>query len=671
MAEQAPQTAAYLDILAHFPVYLDQAWHDLDGGRGYFGDPSHLEAGARAMGNVVFTAALLATDPDYRPAQGCREDLLRKARAGLAYMTHGHVSGGGRCADGQPWGGVWQSAWWATRMALGAKLVWAQLDEAGRQAVERVVVYEADLQLPRIVPSGLAEDTKAEENAWDAEILATACALFPGHPHRPVWWLKLCEFACNTFSVAADLQSEARVDGRPLREWVYTVNLHSDFTLENHGAYHFCYVASPLHSLAWAVYALRSGGLEPPQALSHHVGEVWARVKPTFLGRRFAYAGGQDWARYTYGAYFIVPALVWLQSLLGDGDAAAIEQARLDTLAEEQADNSDGSFFGKRFTQPHYQGQTAKYETDCYANVALAYGLRRLLAPKVAASSPEVLAAHLSACHVSPECGIAYLRSPALFASFSWRTLTTPQPLALFVPLADESLAEWQAHNLCGRLLLWREDPSAVWIRGMKAEANGFRIQGTVVYRGHGGRILYTHELDYAVDAQAQTARIRSRFVAQAKFFVRRAEGLCLATPNDRFNGFKRTLNSAQGRLDLVFDPSNRPFWLPGRTLAQRVIRRLRREIGADGPQYAISGCWVNIDGVFGIINLNPDPPGFLLRSPLGRNLPDGSLHYDWLYSPVRRLNRSVEAGEEILRTDFLLVAGDVQTTQQLAEKPI
>jgi hypothetical protein len=670
MADGLPQTKDYLGLLAQFPRYLDNAWHDLDGGMGYFGDPSHLEAGARAMGNVVFTAALLAADPDYVPAHGNREDLLRKARAGLAYMTHGHVTGHGACADGKRWGGVWQSAWWATRMALGAKLIWPQLDEAARAAVERVVVYEADIQLPRIVPTGLAEDTKAEENAWDAEILATACALFPAHPHRSLWWEKLCEFACNTFSVASDLHSDARVDGKPVRDWVHTVNLHSDFTLENHGAYHFCYVASPLHSLAWAVYALRSQSVAPPEALAHHVAEVWARVKPTFMGRRFAYAGGQDWARYTYGAYFIVPALVWLQSLLEDGDASAIELARLDTLAEEQAENSDGSFFGKRFTQPHYQGQPAKYETDCYANIALAYCLRRTLEPKVLATPPDSLAENLSACHVSPECGIAYLRSPKLFASFSWRTLTGPHPLALFVPLADESLAEWQANNLCGRLLLWREDPSAVWIRGMKAEANGFRIQGTVVYRGRGGRILYTHELDYSVDAQAQTSRIRSRFVAQAKFFLRRAEGLCLAIPNDRFNGFSREVISTSGSQQVVFDPAKRPYWLQGRNLFQRIIRRLRREIWEDGPQYKIAGDWVNIDGVFGIINLDKAQPGFLLRSPLGRNLPDASLHYDILYSPVRNLNRNVVPGEEILSTDFLLIAGDEKTTRQLAEKP-
>jgi len=582
-------------------------------------------------------------------------------------MTHAHITGGGACADGQPWGGVWQSSWWTTRMALGAKLIWDHLTEYERIAVERVVVYEADFQLPRIVPTGLAEDTKAEENAWDTEILATAMGMFPEHPHWALWGRKLCSFAYNTFSIAQDHHDDTLTDGKPLREWVHTVNLHSDFTLENHGAYHFCYVASPLHSLAWADYALRSQGITPPAALYHHVADVWWRVKTTFLTKRFAYVSGQDWARYTYGAYFIVPALVWLQSRLADSDARAIEQARLQTLREEQRENADGSWFGRRFTQPHYGGQQAKYETDCYANIGLAYALHRLLHPNVAATPAEELPSHLNGCHVSPECGIAFVRTDKLFASFSWRTLTEPQPLALFVPLADESLAEWQANNLCGRVVLAFETPSAVWVRGMESKDNGFVIQGTVIYRGRDGRILYTQELRYEVDAETQSARIRSRFVACSKIFVRRAEGLCMAIPNDRFNGYTRTVSSLTGKIEVRFDPAERPFWLRGHSLIKRLFRRLLREFQRDGCRHPIKGPWVNIDGKLGIVATG-DNPGFLLRRPYGRNLPDGSLHYDLLYAPLLPLNRYYSAGEEIFSTDYLLLVGDAGETQALAK---
>ena len=81
------------------------------------------------MANVVFVSGLLAADEGYDAlwSEPDRSWLLEKARFGLAYLTHGHVTGGGACADGASWGGVWQSAWWTTRMALGAKLIWYSL----------------------------------------------------------------------------------------------------------------------------------------------------------------------------------------------------------------------------------------------------------------------------------------------------------------------------------------------------------------------------------------------------------------------------------------------------------------------------------------------------------------------------------------------------------------
>lgn len=660
----------YLNSLGHFPRYLANAWRDLGDGRAFFGDASHLEAGMRSMGNVVFTAALLASDPAFPMSVSDRQVLLRQAQAGLRYMTHGHVTGPGTCANGRQWGSVWQSSWWVTRMALGASLMWDTLEEPDKAAVERVIVFEADLQLSRIVPTGLFEDTKAEENAWDCEVLAVAIALFPAHEHHLAWYHKLCEFAYNTFSVAQDSESTTITDGKPLRDWVYTTNLHSDFTLENHGAYHFCYVASPLHSLAWADYALRSRRIKPPAALLHHVAEVWTRAKTTFLGTRFAYVSGQDWARYTYGAYFIVPVLAWLQYHLHDGDAAAIEHIRVHTLLSEQQENNDGSYFGKRFTQPHYYGQTAKYETDCYANLGLAYCLHRLLSPQVIPTKPERLEANCSGCHVSPECAIAFVRTPSLFASFSWRSLTEPVPQALFVPLADESLVEWQAHNLCGRIVLWQKVERVLWIRSMRRDqGNGFHIQGTIIYRGRNGRNLYNQEIDYEVMPDSHSARIQSRFIATTNLWVHRIEGLHLAIANDRFNSFRRTFYSENNHLEVIFNPNNKPIWLYNRKLPYRLIRRWQRLTWNDSKKHIIPGNWLNIDNQLGVISKQNLSTGFLLRSPLGRNLHDSSLHYDMLYAPLSWQNRQFKSGEEILTTDFLLVATDAQKTQELAQK--
>jgi hypothetical protein len=670
-AEFNTDAPVYLDALSRFPRYLRQAWHPVDSRRACFGDGSHFESGVRINANVAFCAAMLASDARYRPLdpQDSAGKLLARARQLIAYLADAHLTGPGTCADGGKWGGCWQSAWWATRLALGAHLVWEDLGEEQQTAIETLVAFEADHLLPLIVPSGLAEDTKAEENAWDTEVLAAAVALLPQHPHRDAWWDKLREFGFNIFSVARDRESDEILDGRPLRDWVYTVNLHSDYTLENHGAYHFCYVASPLHSLAWAHYVLRRHGIAPPAALSHHVRDVWNTAKHTFLDRRFAYVGGQDWARYTYGEYFIVPALVWLQDLLDDPDAAALEQARYGALRQEQKENDDGSFFGLRFTQRRYSGQAAKYETDCYANLALAHLWREQGAVRRVPPSREDMNRRLARTVVSPECGIAFGRGHNLFASFSWKTLTTPEPLALFVPLGHDDLAEWAPGNLFGRIVTLHTPAAAVWIRRMRETADGFEIRGMVIHRDSRGRTLYTQEVEYDIDLRQGVAEVGSRFVADQRLFVRRVEGLQFAIANDRFNGFCRSVHSAAGEVQLRFDPSGRVPWGSKNTLMLRVLRRLARETLRDGPLRQIPGSWVNIDGVLGIVALEGTGDGFAVHQPAGRNAGGGSLHFDRLLCPLRRPNRRFESGEEILRTRFRLIAGDVRATRAYAEE--
>lgn len=666
-----PAAQDYLDALAFFPRYAANAWRRCDGERGYFGDPSHLESGMRTSGNVTFCSALLASDPHYRPLEPRfnADAMLGLARECIRYMTSSHVSGKKSCGDGAQWGEVWQSSWWTTRMALGAGLIWPRLSLEEQADVARVVVREANIFLDRLAPSGLFEDTKAEENAWDCEILATAIAMFPEHGDRPRWWNKLCEYAINVFSVCWDRGDDRMVDGRPLREWSYTVNLHSDFTLENHGSYHFCYVASSLHSLAWASHALQVAGIEPPAALSHHVAKVWNAAKGTFLNRRFAYVGGQDWARYAYGEYFIVPALVWLQTLLQDADAVPMEAARLLTLREEQAANDDGSFFGRRFTQPHYHGQCAKYETDCYANLGLAYLLRRRPTPRLDPPTPDRFQENLSGTLVSPECGIAYGRSPRLFASFSWKSLTAPFPLALFVPIGHDDLAEWQTGNLLGRIAICHREPSAVSIRFMKETATGFDIHGTLAYRNRKGSNLFTHELEFRVDLEAQTARVASRFVAQKNLFVRRLEGLNLALPNDRFNGFVRSIACEQGTHEIRFAPSDSPFWKRKNSLPFRVAKKFFSETLRDGPRLTMVSRWLCVDNVLGIVNLDSRHDRFVVHRPRGRNLANGSLHFDRVCCPLVMINRRFRPGEEILRTEFLLFAGNAAATRKLCQE--
>ncbi len=663
-----PSESDYMQVLERFILYSERGWHkDYLGNPdlGYFGDSGSGENGIRSMGNYVFITSLLASDESYNSAVGGldRQTLLNRAKCGLNYMTRSHVTGDICCGDGGKWGNGWRSPWWTTNMAMGARLIWDSLSDAERAAVERVVVSEANRQLDRIVPSGLIEDTKAEENAWDTESLATAIALFPNHEMSDRWREKFIEFTLNTLSAPQDRVSDAEVEGRILKEHVYTVNIYSDYTLENQGAYQFCFVASLLLSVTWSYYALFSNGQHVPETLFHHVKDLWDTAKPTFLDNRFAYMGGKGKARYTYGLCFIVPALVMLQHKYNDTDARTIEMARVNNLIEELQDNGDGSFFGQRLTHNQMFGDSVMHETDSYACLALAYLLHKRLKTDKQATPPQEFPQRISGRVISQESGTCYLKTPKLFASFSWLTLGKFCPTALFIPAGMDNSAEWLINNLLGRVKIPIVD-DVVWIRTMKAKGEGFIVEGVLSYRHRTGE-AFAHEVHYTVIPEKNIAIVESRFTAKSKILVLYREGLRFALVNDRFNNYKREYKWDGGSATINFDP-NQAQTKQG--LLARVSGKARKLLDLDVVNREMGHSWVNIDDKLGIVQLKADGAPFNLRQEPGRNTFTRCLHYDLLDHPRRRpLPEICKAGEVLLHTKVLLVAGTAAETEALA----
>ena len=62
-----------------------------------------------------------------------------------------------------------------------------------------LLVSEADFQLTRVVPTGYEGDTKAEENGWEANVLACACAMIPSHPNHSRWYEAMNRYGFNCF----------------------------------------------------------------------------------------------------------------------------------------------------------------------------------------------------------------------------------------------------------------------------------------------------------------------------------------------------------------------------------------------------------------------------------------------------------------------------------------
>jgi len=548
-------------------------------------------------------------------------------------------------------------------MAIGAYLIWDTLTTHEKELVSSVVLSEAERQLKRDAPSGLFDDTKAEENAWDIESLAAAIMLFPGHSKKTAWREKLIEFSVNSLSAPQDTKSDETVDGRPLKDLIYTTNIHSDSTLENHGAYHFCYVASVLVSLAWSYLALLQSGEPVPEAVFHGVQRIWERVKPTFLDNRFAYMGGQDWARYTYGSYFIVPAAVMICARYGDPDAQAVEMARLKRLEEEQDTNNDGSFFGSRVSKDRFFGQSAKYETDCYANMGLAYLLHKKLLPSAPQITLRTMHQKNEGTHISYECGLCYLRSEDLFASYSQRNIGRKKGggIFLFVPDGADDLIEWAEGNLLGTVDAGQTE-NPLRIISMKKRDKGFAVKGIIAHVREGAIIIDQH-ISLEVDGKSKIALIENRFIAKRKIFIRSSAGLALHIANDLFNDFERGV-FWDGRPEGLILKSNSS--VKKRTAPPSFVpSKIGRILGLNETKHECHGRWINIEDKVGVITLKGDGR-FTIRQSI-YNTASNSLSYDVIENPACKRNYFASSGESILDTKFLIAAGPRDITARLA----
>jgi len=656
------------ELLSRFPQYLGNRWIQIDESRGYFGDAGNEENGIRTNASVAFAAALLATNPSDFNVDAVAASLLRdRCKAVLRYLADAHVTQQGKCANGGKWGLEWQSAWWATKIALAARLIWRELSPLEREKVAAVVAAEADRQLSRIVPTGLHLDTKAEENAWDAEILAGAIALLPDHPRRTRWLSKLIEFSANVFSSPHDRSSERSLDGQSIRDLVYTCNVHGDYSLENHGSYHFCYVASPLLSKAWCAYALHSAGATVPEALYHNVDNVWALAEKTFLRNRFAYISGQDWARYAYGEYFIIPALVFLGMPPRGLRAAEILLARLQCLAREARGNADGSFFGARFTAGRFGGQYGKYETDCFCCLALAWALRRVGKD---APAPSTLAAIPHFQHVSAEGQFCFQRELETFFSFSWATLEEAVPNVTVIPLKDDSLAEWHAGNGVGTVKLPGLSMTSVGVRAMKADDGGISIEGVYLFRNRRGRYLIEHILSVRYDSKAGTVNIKSIYKSRARLWIAVVTGLNLRVPNDIFNGCTRRFNYESGSLTLETLATQQGQHESRRRKGSfaTLFAKLLAFFGNDGTVVKrLSTNWLNIDDALGIIDVNQ--PEIVVRRFPRRESAWGSLFVEQIEAPIRRTAFFVPPNTTLLDSNIVIHVGTSERSRSIASR--
>ncbi len=471
---QPASAQIYLDALVDFERHAETIWHNANGvypnaptDAGYWGDGQNSgNGGIRGNCGVALAYAVLVKA---YPAAGNRALRLERVRQALQYAANTHVSGTNRTVNGGTWGHSWQSALWGGSMGLACALVQDQLPAATVSLVKAAVADEASYRAGVPPASGYIGDTKAEENGWDSNILALAAAWMSAHTNAPLWLEATKTYLANTYTVPDKT-------GDPLAEWISTITLYPDFSLENHGFYHPTYqmVAgmSMGDSLLMAQLANPAVAQELQPFAEHNVLNVWSHLQHLVLDSgEFAYPSGLDWELHDFehNSY-----LAWLAAHFNDPVARYADGQLAPAVRYRQLVNQDGRFVGESLSNGFFREAVEARRT------AIAY-LHWMNAahPNGPAAAPGPDFNH------SPGVRIISQRSPAGFFSLSYgpKIMGLVEPAALNPPTNAFTTTPRQP-GLIGLGALG--DPTAARLVSLVTNSLGFEAHLELTNGGNG-----------------------------------------------------------------------------------------------------------------------------------------------------------------------------------------
>ena len=337
-----------------------------------------------------------------------REDARAMCEKLIRAVVGEHRSNHPDSRDDRHWGDSWQSPLWAENIALGAWLLRDGMDPETYEKVERMVIDEADrlacdFEIPyyrdaagEIVYPG---DTKGEELAWTAKILALACVMFPESEKTPDWRDKLERILVSATALPEDVGSDRIVDGQKVGEMIDGSNVNEDGTVVNHDLVHIDYMATILEEMGDTIAAYRIAGAPVPEASAFNLDRIYRGLIYTDLGKydeklagrgfylrdehgeptgEVTMPGENDWGKPGYAIYYLCDVLadtLALDADIEEGCKARVwEERHFEKMREQLQRETDGAITGQYF-QP---GENAFVSGELFMmhNLAEAYVLR-------------------------------------------------------------------------------------------------------------------------------------------------------------------------------------------------------------------------------------------------------------------------------------------------------
>ena len=623
-----PQMQADLmEMLARFSTYMKQDYQECvapnsDGEAcGCFKGENTMandERGVRPNADLSMVCAFLVKygKGHVRLPHGVTwEDLEQMAMKSLvfAYSTH-KANRLKTCKGDNYWGStsdndhVWESSLWAMSVAFSAFFQWDKLSYRQRQYIYQLLKAECNYELERTIPTGYAGDTKAEENGWEADVLAVTLGLFPDDPLAPRWFQRLREFAINSYSHPDDANDTTIIDPHYDRQTVKDLykgqNLYSDYTLQNHNYFHTSYQNVVIQELGEAALAMKLfqqdlHGKEKWQtnALMHNNDRVMREVLYwlALSDGELAMPNGNDWSLFLYDQ---LTSYSTNACFLNDPHALMLENQAYKMIKARQATTDDGSWLLRPDVGARRMGVEAH-------RVMMTWLMHHQLSTASLSPTPwTVFQQEYSAAKLFSSQNIVRASTPDRFTCFSWSqglqsytgyiaphpSPLTPTPSNLIVPFRQ---------NNTGNFLGWYE------VEGKKTNAKpvisgNYQLDGSA-WTMNGELLTNDGTLDhrFAIFSTPGNAvilinNVRAR---EACTITKEKTGL-MAISVDPFTSTSR---KATGRRD-----SGIRLYFPNASNSIDSITTDGTTLSVPSVSSAFSvppTTWVNIDNQFAVIN--------------------------------------------------------------------
>ena len=473
---------------------------------------------------------------------------------------------------------TWESSLWAMSLSYSAHFLRDELTAVQRTYIYNMVKAECAYELARSIPTGYAGDTKAEENGWEADILACALGLYPDDALAARWFDRLRDFAINSYSQVDDAGNQTVIDPeydqKTVADYYRGQNLYDDYTLQNHNLFHTSYqnvVMQELGEAHLAMLLFQGDNVKwKTNALMHNQQQVMDEVlnRLALADGELAMPNGNDWSLFLFDQ---ITSYSTMACFLRDPNALLLENMAYKFIKARQQTTTDGSWLLRSDVGSRRMGVEAHRVMMTYLMHAAAS------TADMTPTTWEDFSAEYQDAYLFKSQNIVRASSKDRFVTFSWSnglksytgyfTDTTPDRNKIICPFRANNtgnLIGW--YNVSGKGTNATPVVSGIY----NLEDNAFTMNGR----------LNTN------DASLENSFVLAATRGNAIVYMNHVRGLQSGTIEGRRGGL----------LAITTDEFTRP---------QRTFYYADGRTQSDGKKLVqFSGSWANIDNSIGVVTI-------------------------------------------------------------------